>query len=121
MRPERVSSSTPLRAKFQPSGPVGVVRIRETATCTSPRSSTQPAFGHSHSPGTLDFSDPASPPGSLVYIAKVSKDAPGGLEALGEPQEVPAADAPVPPAHVRTPIKHAPAPAEHAPTGKADA
>jgi ABC-type branched-subunit amino acid transport system substrate-binding protein len=41
--------------------------------------------------GTLDFSDPASPPGSLVYIAKVSKDAPGGLEALGEPSQ--AADA----------------------------
>ncbi|MBE2316711.1 ABC transporter substrate-binding protein [Solirubrobacter sp. CPCC 204708] len=41
--------------------------------------------------GTLDFSDPASPPGSLVYIAKVSKDAPGGLEALGEPAQ--AADA----------------------------
>jgi len=37
--------------------------------------------------GTLDFSDPASPPGSLVYIAKVSKDAPGGLESLGEPQQ----------------------------------
>jgi ABC-type branched-subunit amino acid transport system substrate-binding protein len=37
--------------------------------------------------GTLDFSDPASPPGSLVYVAKVSKDAPGGLEALGEPQQ----------------------------------
>ena len=35
--------------------------------------------------GPLDFSDPASPPGSLVYIAKVSKDVPGGLEALGEP------------------------------------
>ena len=41
--------------------------------------------------GPLDFSDPASPPGSLVYIAKVSKDAPGGLEALGEPAQ--AADA----------------------------
>jgi hypothetical protein len=37
--------------------------------------------------GTLDFSDPASPPGSLVYIAKVSKDAPGGLESLGEPAQ----------------------------------
>ncbi len=37
--------------------------------------------------GTLDFSDPATPPGSLVYIAKVSKDAPGGLEALGEPSQ----------------------------------
>jgi ABC-type branched-subunit amino acid transport system substrate-binding protein len=35
--------------------------------------------------GTLDFSDPSKPPGNLVYIAKVSKDAPGGLEALGEP------------------------------------
>lgn len=41
--------------------------------------------------GTLDFSDPASPPGNLVYVAKVSKDAPGGLEALGEPSQ--AADA----------------------------
>jgi ABC-type branched-subunit amino acid transport system substrate-binding protein len=41
--------------------------------------------------GTLDFSDPASAPGALVYIATVSKDAPGGLEALGEPS--PAADA----------------------------
>ena len=39
--------------------------------------------------GTLDFSDPATPPGSLVYIAKVSKDAPGGLEALGEPSQSP--------------------------------
>jgi len=37
--------------------------------------------------GTLDFSDPASPPSSPVYIATVSKDAPGGLEALGEPQQ----------------------------------
>jgi ABC-type branched-subunit amino acid transport system substrate-binding protein len=35
--------------------------------------------------GTLDFSDPSRPPGSLVYTAKVSKDAPGGLEAIGEP------------------------------------
>ena len=34
---------------------------------------------------------PPTPPGSLVYIAKVSKDAPGGLEALGEPSQ--AADA----------------------------
>jgi ABC-type branched-subunit amino acid transport system substrate-binding protein len=41
--------------------------------------------------GTLDFTDPSRPPGSLVYIAKVSKDAPGGLEALGEPSA--AADA----------------------------
>ena len=41
--------------------------------------------------GTLDFSDPATPPGNLVYVAKVSKDAPGGLEALGEPSQ--AADA----------------------------
>ena len=37
--------------------------------------------------GTLDFSDPATPPGNLVYIAKVSKDAPGGLEALGDPSQ----------------------------------
>ena len=35
--------------------------------------------------GTLDFTDPNRPPGELVYIAKVSKDAPGGLEAIGEP------------------------------------
>jgi ABC-type branched-subunit amino acid transport system substrate-binding protein len=35
--------------------------------------------------GTLDFTDPAAPPGKLVYVAKVSKDAPGGLEALAEP------------------------------------
>jgi ABC-type branched-subunit amino acid transport system substrate-binding protein len=35
--------------------------------------------------GTLDFTDPSRPPGSLVYIAKVSKDAPGGLQAIGEP------------------------------------
>jgi ABC-type branched-subunit amino acid transport system substrate-binding protein len=35
--------------------------------------------------GTLDFTDPSRPPGTLVYIAKVSKDAPGGLEAIGEP------------------------------------
>ena len=41
--------------------------------------------------GTLDFSDPSKPPGKLVYVAKVSKDAPGGLEALGEPSS--AADA----------------------------
>ena len=27
--------------------------------------------------GTLDFTDPARPPGTLVYTAKVSKDAPG--------------------------------------------
>ena len=41
--------------------------------------------------GNLNFSDPAAPPGNLVYIAKVSKDAPGGLEAIGEPSQ--AADA----------------------------
>ena len=41
--------------------------------------------------GTLDFTDPSRPPGSQVYIAKVSKDAPGGLEAIGEPAN--AADA----------------------------
>ena len=34
--------------------------------------------------GTLDFTDPAQPPSRMIYIAKVSKDAPGGLEALGE-------------------------------------
>ena len=42
--------------------------------------------------GTLDFTDPARPPGSLVYIAKVSKDAPGGLEAIGEPSAAPDAE-----------------------------
>jgi len=41
--------------------------------------------------GTLDFTDPSRPPGKLVYLAKVSADAPGGLKALGEPSE--AADA----------------------------
>ena len=41
--------------------------------------------------GTLDFTDPARPPGALVYIAKVSKDAPGGLAVIGEPAS--AADA----------------------------
>ncbi len=41
--------------------------------------------------GTLDFSDPAQPPSRMIYIAKVSKDAPGGLAALGEAQT--AADA----------------------------
>jgi ABC-type branched-subunit amino acid transport system substrate-binding protein len=41
--------------------------------------------------GTLDFTDPARPPGSLVYIAKISKEAPGGLAVMGEP--VMAADA----------------------------
>jgi ABC-type branched-subunit amino acid transport system substrate-binding protein len=35
--------------------------------------------------GSLDYTDPAEPPSRLVYIAKVSKDAPGGLEAIGEP------------------------------------
>ena len=39
--------------------------------------------------GTLDFTDPSKPPGKLVYIAKVSKDAPGGLVSLGEPSEAP--------------------------------
>jgi ABC-type branched-subunit amino acid transport system substrate-binding protein len=42
--------------------------------------------------GTLDFSDPSKPPGTLVYVAKVSKDAPGGLEALGEPSSAADAD-----------------------------
>ncbi|HEX5622241.1 MAG TPA: ABC transporter substrate-binding protein [Solirubrobacteraceae bacterium] len=41
--------------------------------------------------GKLDFSDPSQPPSRLVYIAKVSKDAPGGLEPLGDAQT--AADA----------------------------
>jgi ABC-type branched-subunit amino acid transport system substrate-binding protein len=35
--------------------------------------------------GTLDYTDPAQPPSRLVYFAKVSKSAPGGLEAIGEP------------------------------------
>jgi ABC-type branched-subunit amino acid transport system substrate-binding protein len=35
--------------------------------------------------GTLDYTDPAQPPSRLVYLAKVSKDAPGGLEAIGKP------------------------------------
>ena len=35
--------------------------------------------------GTLDYTDPAEPPSRLVYTAKVSKGAPGGLEAIGEP------------------------------------
>jgi ABC-type branched-subunit amino acid transport system substrate-binding protein len=39
--------------------------------------------------GTLDFSDPSKPPGTLVYIAKASKEAPGGLSALGEPSSAP--------------------------------
>ena len=34
--------------------------------------------------GTLDFTDPAQPPSRMIYIAKVSKDVPGGLEPLGE-------------------------------------
>jgi ABC-type branched-subunit amino acid transport system substrate-binding protein len=42
--------------------------------------------------GTLDFTDPAKPPGHLVYIAKASKSAPGGLESLGEPSEAPDAE-----------------------------
>ncbi len=42
--------------------------------------------------GTLDFTDPSRPPGKLVYIAKVSKDAPGGLESLGEPSAAPDAE-----------------------------
>jgi ABC-type branched-subunit amino acid transport system substrate-binding protein len=41
--------------------------------------------------GTLDFTDASRPPGKLVYIAKVSKDAPGGLAVMGEPAS--AADA----------------------------
>jgi ABC-type branched-subunit amino acid transport system substrate-binding protein len=41
--------------------------------------------------GTLDFTDPAEPPSREIYIAKVSKDVPGGLEPLGEAQT--AADA----------------------------
>jgi ABC-type branched-subunit amino acid transport system substrate-binding protein len=41
--------------------------------------------------GKLDFTDPSQPPSRLVYIAKVSKDAPGGLEPLGDAQT--AADA----------------------------
>jgi ABC-type branched-subunit amino acid transport system substrate-binding protein len=36
--------------------------------------------------GTLDFTDPAQPPSRMIYIAKVSKDAPGGLAPLGDAQ-----------------------------------
>ena len=42
--------------------------------------------------GSLDFTDSSKPPGKLVYIAKVSKDAPGGLESLGEPSQAPDAE-----------------------------
>ncbi|HEX6022757.1 MAG TPA: ABC transporter substrate-binding protein, partial [Solirubrobacter sp.] len=35
--------------------------------------------------GTLDFTDPSRPPGNQVYIARASKDAPGGLAVIGEP------------------------------------
>jgi ABC-type branched-subunit amino acid transport system substrate-binding protein len=42
--------------------------------------------------GTLDFTDPAEPPSRMVYIAKVSKDAPGGLAPLGEAQTAPDAE-----------------------------
>jgi ABC-type branched-subunit amino acid transport system substrate-binding protein len=41
--------------------------------------------------GTLDFTDPAQPPSREIYVAKVSKDVPGGLEPRGEAQT--AADA----------------------------
>jgi ABC-type branched-subunit amino acid transport system substrate-binding protein len=37
--------------------------------------------------GTLDFTDGSKAPGNLVYTAKVSPDAPGGLEAIGEPAQ----------------------------------
>jgi ABC-type branched-subunit amino acid transport system substrate-binding protein len=42
--------------------------------------------------GTLDFTDSSKPPGKLIYIAKVSKDAPGGLESIGEPSQAPDAE-----------------------------
>ena len=42
--------------------------------------------------GTLDFSDPSKPPGRLVYIAKASKDAPGGLAAIGGATRGPTVD-----------------------------
>ena len=42
--------------------------------------------------GTLDFTDPAQPPSREIYIAKVSKDVPGGLEPLGEAQTAPDAE-----------------------------
>jgi ABC-type branched-subunit amino acid transport system substrate-binding protein len=42
--------------------------------------------------GKLNFTDPAQPPSRLVYIAKVSKDAPGGLEPLGDAQTAPDAE-----------------------------
>jgi len=35
--------------------------------------------------GSLDYTDPAQPPTREVYVAKVSKDVPGGLEVVGEP------------------------------------
>jgi ABC-type branched-subunit amino acid transport system substrate-binding protein len=35
--------------------------------------------------GPLDYTDPAQPPTRQVYVSKVSKDAPGGLEVVGEP------------------------------------
>ena len=35
--------------------------------------------------GSLDYTDPAEPPSRLVYIARVTKEAPGGLQAIGEP------------------------------------
>ena len=42
--------------------------------------------------GTLDFSDPSKPPGRLVYIAKASKDAPGGLAVIGGATRGPTVD-----------------------------
>jgi ABC-type branched-subunit amino acid transport system substrate-binding protein len=42
--------------------------------------------------GKLNFTDPAQPPSRLVYMAKVSKDVPGGLEPLGDAQTAPDAE-----------------------------
>jgi ABC-type branched-subunit amino acid transport system substrate-binding protein len=42
--------------------------------------------------GKLDFTDPAQPPSRLVYVAKASKDAPGGLQPLGDAQTAPDAE-----------------------------
>ena len=35
--------------------------------------------------GPLDYSNPAQPPTRMTYISKVNADAPGGLEAVGDP------------------------------------
>ena len=35
--------------------------------------------------GPLDYSSSAQPPTRMTYISKVNADAPGGLEAIGDP------------------------------------